>query len=506
MAPFSFPASMLPLSVWVRPALTSIRPFFKKSETFHVPAAGNQEQNKLFYDPKTVGEAGPINISFATEYSASHQLWHDTLHSLGVETNRAHVGGSNVGVFTNLGAVDPNTVTRSYSTAYYLPNASRPNLSLLTDALVTNIILTEDVDGRLTATGVRFRHGGDEFSVSAAREVILCAGSVQSPQILELSGIGNSDILSRAGIDVKINNPNVGENLQDHIMAAMIFEVDPTLSNPDDLKNNNSIAAAAREKYETSKSGPLTILAHSLTYLPFSHCMPPATVEGLAAQAAALQEFAPEDSAIRQGRLASSAKLGQIEYIFDLGNWSPFFKPDPSDGKKYATCLQILQYPFSKGSIHIQPGTDGLPATASDKPRIDPKYYEGPNGSIDVEAMVHCARFADKLSKTKPLANIVRSRAFPPTSPDGGPEDFRDWIVNTTITDWHPVGTCAMGGTPGAKAGVVDERLKVYGVAGLRVVDASIMPLQISAHLQATVYAIAEKGAHMILEDAGVVV
>lgn len=79
---------------------------------------------------------------------------------------------------------------------------------------------------------------------------------------------------------------------------------------------------------------------------------------------------------------------------------------------------------------------------------------------------------------------------------------MREWVVNTTITDWHPVGTCAMGGHRGMEGGVVDKRLRVYGVRGLRVVDASIMPLQISGHLQATVYAIAEKGAAMILEDA----
>lgn len=95
-------------------------------------------------------------------------------------------------------------------------------------------------------------------------------------------------------------------------------------------------------------------------------------------------------------------------------------------------------------------------------------------------------------------------RVFPPApSSENGDtdEDFSDWVRDTTITDWHPVGTCAMGGSGGKANGVVDSRLRVYGVKGLRVVDASIMPLQISAHLQATVYAIGEKGASMIMED-----
>lgn len=139
------------------------------------------------------------------------------MNSLGVETNGAHLAGSNVGVWTNLGAVDPDSSTRSYSVpGYYLPNASRQNLVVLTEALVKEVVLSEHSD-QWTATGVRFQHDGQEYVASANREVILSAGSVQSPQILELSGIGNSDILSRAGIPVKVENPNVGENLQEHI-------------------------------------------------------------------------------------------------------------------------------------------------------------------------------------------------------------------------------------------------------------------------------------------------
>ena len=212
-------SSAPPCLAW---SVTISSPFFKKSETFHAPDAANREQNKLFYDAGSVGTTGPIHICYTTEYSGSHRLWHDTLNALGVETNEAHVGGSNVGVWTNLVSVDPATVTRSYSTsAYYLPNASRPNLAVLTDALVTEIVVTKtDEGGEWTATGVRFRHGDADFSVSATREVILCAGSVQSPQLLELSGIGDPDILAQAGVAVKVHNRNVGENLQDHISSS----------------------------------------------------------------------------------------------------------------------------------------------------------------------------------------------------------------------------------------------------------------------------------------------
>lgn len=172
-----------------------------------------------------MGKSGPIHIGYAPEYSASHPLWHQTMEALGVDTNKAHLSGSNLGAWTNLGSVDPATGNRSYATAYYLPNASRPNLDLLTDAQVTRVIL-EDDDGDLMAKGVRFKHGGVALSAYASREVVICAGSVQSPQLLELSGIGSPEILRKAGIAVKISNENVGENLQDHI--SMPSKIDYT--------------------------------------------------------------------------------------------------------------------------------------------------------------------------------------------------------------------------------------------------------------------------------------
>lgn len=120
----------------------------------------------------------------------------------------------------------PDKRERSYSaTAYYRPNSGRKNLHLITEAFVQEIILEEE-GGQWVAKGVRFIHGGEEHVVKTECEVILCAGSVQSPQLLELSGIGDPEVLKAAGIDVKIGNPTVGENLQDHMsMSARLFAV-----------------------------------------------------------------------------------------------------------------------------------------------------------------------------------------------------------------------------------------------------------------------------------------
>ncbi|KAI1502517.1 putative choline dehydrogenase [Biscogniauxia marginata] len=459
-------------------------PFFKKSESFHLPNKETQAHHREHYDHEAIGVSGAVHASYSKQYSAAHQLCYDTYVALGVPENKAHHSGSNVGVWTNLVSVNPENNTRSYAaSAYYTPSSDRPNLFVLTETLVDQIVLSRE-SGQWVATGVRFSHAGEEFVASASREVILSAGSVQSPQLLELSGIGNPQVLSDAGIEVKVANPNVGENLQDHLMTVSVFEIDPSL----EIANTSASAGA-------------------FCYLPVSSTTPEEVFQPLASRIRGLESLPLDKSAILKNRFEPGATLGQFEYIFDLGNWSTHFQPDVTEGKVYASVLQILQYPFSKGSIHIRPSpradldrSSPGHSSISNKPIIDPGYYVGPHGELDRDIMTHCIRFSDKLCSSKPLSEVVRSRVYPPSSV-ASDDQLRDWVVKNTTTDWHPVGTCAMGGHDGIKHGVVDERLRVYGVERLRVVDASIMPLQISAHLQATVYAIAEKGAHMIRDD-----
>lgn len=278
-------------------------------------------------------------------------------------------------------------------------------------------------------------------------------------------------------------------------MTATIYEIDPSIQTPEDLRSNAILAAEVDELYETTQTGPRALLPCSICYVPFSHFMPRETLASIAKRAprSNLRETILAD------RFSSSPglRLGQVEYIFDVGNWSPFLQPSDPE-KKYATLLQILQYPFSRGSVHISP------SDPHGKPVIDPQYYTSDNGvgALDLELQVHCARFGRKIVQTEPLASFIKGPAWPPASVEELSDDeLKQWVVDNTITDWHPVGSCAMGGALGIEGGVVDERLRVYGVDGLRVVDASVMPLQISAHLQATVYAIAEKAGGMIRED-----
>ena len=293
------------------------------------------------------------------------------------------------------------------------------------------------------------------------------------------------------------------------LATTMVFEVDPSLPNPDDLRTD-SVLAVAREEYARTRTGPLAILPVSISYVPAATFTSPAALSSLLSSLPSSPSSSTStpsrDTLLRERFTTHSHNLGHVEFIFDLGNWGINLPPSPTSPtpKKYGSLLQILQYPFSTGTVHIQPPSPSNPNNPSLS--INPQYFSPtPQGEFDLTLALHAHHFARRLASTAPLSSIIRSQVWPPQSETTTDDEIKAWLRLVATTDWHPVGTCAMGGSKGIEGGVVDERLRVYGVRGLRVVDASVMPVQISAHLQATVYAIAEKGAAMILEDWGVV-
>ncbi|KAL8643644.1 MAG: hypothetical protein Q9210_007604, partial [Variospora velana] len=340
-------------------------PYFKKSETFQIPTQEYQKKHEAHYDQEYHGTGGPLHTIYSAEYGTSCQYWHETLNNLGVESNPSHMSGSSVGAWTALTAIDPSTQTRCYSaSAYYLPVSHRENLIVLTNATVRNVVLERDsASDEQVAKGVCFIHDSEQHIVNVSGEVILSAGSIQSPQLLELSGIGNPAILSAAGIETRVTNPNVGENLQDHMtVTMMIYEIDPSIVTPEALRADPLLAAAADEQYATSKSGPRTAAGYSAAYLPFSHYTTPEEISRLASRlsppsSAGTEAAAPSDDAastsrrlrdqILSSRFSSASPGGQIEFLFDVSNYSPFFKSEP--GKRYGTMMQMLQHPFSVG-------------------------------------------------------------------------------------------------------------------------------------------------------------
>lgn len=413
------------------------------------------------------------------------------------------LSGRSTGGFSYLSSVDPKTWERSHAgSAYYAPVADRPNLHLLTDSLVEKITLEMFPSG-VVATGVKFsRNGSTEFR-KASKEIFLCAGAFQSPQLLELSGVGLPKLLNSHGIEVVVENPNVGENLQDHPMSGMCLEVIDGLPTIDMIRDP-AVIQGAMEAYQSDRAGPLTSSFHSIASLPLVEFLseegklelkklldaniedpPPSQPRSQPLQHAILRSIleSPTDGSIVIGMGASQlhfeASLQKDIYaITDPGNYMCF--------------LVALAHPYSRGSVHI------TSPSASDAPEIDPRYFSHP---LDLEILARHVRYIPTIASTQPLGSLIKDggQRLPKGTDISTLTAAKEHVKRNLITNNHPCGTCAM--LPKESDGVVDERLRVYGVGGLRVVDASIFPMIPRGNIQSTVYAIAERAADLIRED-----
>ena len=203
-------------------------PYFLKSENYNAPPAIVSEQvDTIFVNPAFHGEGGPIQNSFPPVYDNFYKAWEPTYENLDLGPTGDPKGGGAFGAYTTLLSVDPRNATRSFAgNAYWKSNAQRKNLNVLTGALVTKVLFQkENGEGReiLDATGVEFIVGRRKFEVKAKREVHLCAGAFQSPQILELSGIGGRELLGEKGIEVLYENPNVRQCHESNCFRRRLF-------------------------------------------------------------------------------------------------------------------------------------------------------------------------------------------------------------------------------------------------------------------------------------------
>lgn len=194
--------------------------YIKKAEAFSTPSATTASQLGIAPSSSDYGLVGPLKVSFGIYVSRAASLWISALGSLGVPLNNHPLAGNNVGAQQQPSSINRANITRSYSAVAYLaPNSGRKNLKVLTSALARRIVwdnATIHASSGVVATGVEFTHGGKIYTVKAKKEVILSSGAVNTPQLLELSGIGSTKVLAAAGVKQIIDLPGVGENLQDH--------------------------------------------------------------------------------------------------------------------------------------------------------------------------------------------------------------------------------------------------------------------------------------------------
>ncbi|OCL04181.1 GMC oxidoreductase [Glonium stellatum] len=481
-------------------------PYFRKFETYNPPSKElSTKINSQYLDPLLRGTNGPVQ-----------EVWPQTCINLGYPQPKDPRSGSAIGGFNQLTTVDPKLVRRSYSArAYYEPNAHRPNLSVLTDALVSKIEFekTTPYSGSAKATSVQFTVAGIPYTVNVKKEVIICGGTINSPQILELSGIGSASLLQKHGVNVVYDNPNVGENLNDHSATGLCFEVEDGVPTAEMILRDESVAQQAMEAYMMHKAGPLANAPTTCGFIPFSTIAPSSVISDPKSHihsvvSSYLKSHPNTDPAGRDALLARQL-LNPNEAVCQVVPLSvgvdvsrahhssgTFVHETPGNWCTIAVCSTRS---FSRGSVHISS------ADPTAHPLIDPAYFTHP---LDVDIAARSVLHAKEIVATEPFRSKLKKDAngnlipMPSMPVPNGLDEAMEFARNNTVTEYHPIGTCAM--LPKEKGGVVDQELRVYGTSNVRVCDASIFPLHVQGNIVSLVYAVAEKGADLIKDGKGV--
>jgi choline dehydrogenase len=413
-----------------------VLPLFKRAE--------NNERGADDYH----GDQGPLSVSNMRIKRPITDAWVAAAQAAGYRYNPDYNGPDQEGVsFFQLTA--RNGRRCSAAVAYLNPVKSRPNLRIITHALVQKVML----DGT-RATGVIYRdRSGADHIVRAHKEVILSGGAINSPQILMLSGIGEAAQLQDTGIPVVADLPAVGKNLQDHLQARLVYKCnEPTLN--DEV---SSLIGQARIglRYILTRSGPMAMAASLAT-----------------------------------GFMKTRPDVETPDIQFHV---QPLSAENPGKGadKFSAFTMSVCQLrPESRGQIRLNS------ADPAQYPRIMPNYLSTETDCRTIVAGVNIAR---TIARHAPLAAKISTEFRPNPSLDINDYDATlDWVRNNTASIYHPTGTCKMGQGPDT---VVDARLRVHGITGLRVADCAIMPEIVSGNTNAPAIMIGEKAADMILQD-----
>ncbi len=409
-------------------SFAEILPYFKKAE--------DQERGACEYH----GVGGPLHVEDLRYINPLSRAFVAAAHQAGLPWNTDFNGAAQEGV--GYYQVNQKRGQRhSTADAYLKPALGRPNLSIRTHAQAARLVFHGT-----RAAGVEHVQNGKSHEAGATREVILCGGTINSPQLLMLSGIGPADHLRALGIPVVVDLPGVGKNLQDHLIVAVAYECTQPVS--------------------MARAGSL---ANLLKYLLFKKGM-------LASNVAEAGGFF---------KTQADQPVPDLQFIFGPVYYlNHGLSAPPGHGYSIGP---ILIRPESRGSITLRS------SNALEPPTIQPHYL---SSEADLRLLIEGIRLGRRIGQAKAFDAFRGAEVYP------GPEAQSDaaiaeYIRSIAETLYHPVGTCKMGSDPMA---VVDARLRVRGVEGLRVVDASVMPAIVGGNTNAPTIMVAEKAADLIKE------
>jgi choline dehydrogenase len=415
-----------------------VLPYFKKSES-------NWRGETPYH-----GGSGPLSVSLGeVAWDPFFPAFMEAAKKLGEKINDDYCG-ADTGGFSRVEFTTHKGHRASTYQQFLVPAMSRPNLRVESRAQARRILIEGD-----RAVGVEYEQAGVLTQIRAEREVILCGGAYHSPHLLMLSGIGAPDELKKAGITPVHDLPGVGRNLQDHVGTGIVYAASQPITFEKELRYDRAVLSVLR--WWLTGTGPMTQIP--LTCWAFRKTSP---------------ELARADIQFFFSPVALNARL-----------WFPGIRKGAGH---IVTARNCLRYPASRGSVRLKS------ANPEDAPVVVSNMLQEPQ---DMKSLIGALRQTRELMSTEPLAGLVEKERMPGAAKTSD-ADLEGFLRQNARLACHPVGTCAMGS---GEQAVLDARLRVRGLEGLRVADASVMPSIVGGNLNAPIIMIAEKAADMLLDN-----
>ncbi|KXX82172.1 Pyranose dehydrogenase [Madurella mycetomatis] len=466
-------------------------PYFQKAWNFHPPSAELASEFDMKYDARYWGNTSGVHASFPTFTWPFLKTEMAAFGDIPGVNYPSDSGSGETGAYWHPSSVDPSVMLRSFARPGHWDGieAARPNYHTLTGHKVLKVLFQGKRAKEVLFVPAGATDQSEAQTVKAKKEIILAAGAIHTPQVLQASGVGPRKFLKDAGVHVVVDSPGVGSNFQDQpFQIAPSFNLSLFNVHPDvtDMFVNQTFIAEAQAQFDANRTGPMTIASGNCGSWLSLPVIAPTTFEDIARRYEAQDPAAylPPGThrTVIAGYQAQKAAIAKAMRSRDSAAYNFFLRGSFEEGSI------VYLHPLSRGTVNINPADPFF-----SPPDVD---YRALSNPADLDVLVEFTHF------TRRFFTETRLKDYGPVELRPGanvttPEQIEEWlrgVMNPSC--FHPIGTAAM--LPRKLGGVVDEKLLVYGVKGLSVIDASIMPEFPGSYTQQTVYAIAEKAADLI--------